>query len=424
MTAPPAGWEVVPSALPGVDVWRAIPDDPRTREAPEGGYRCPGCGATVSWDVAHGGLACEHCGTVVGVEGRRVGREARADAFTEEAVARASASWRLDRPELHCDGCGVDLAVEPGDLSTSCAFCGSTRVLLREGVTHALRPTALVPFAVPRDVLQDKVRAWLGTGWIHPSDLASGAVLDRFAGVYLPYWTFDARSRTAWRAEVGTRKTRRVYRNGEWKTESYIDWTWREGRLGVPLTDVLVPGTDRVHAGLLGQVADYRLDDLVDYRPDFLAGWRAQAFDVGLETAWDEGRATMRQRVRAAVRSDIGSPHVRNLSVEADLTDERWRYVLLPAHLCAYTFEGTVYRVIVNGQTGALAGQRPVVWPRVWAVVALMFLPGVLTGLVGLPLLVLGVGVVVLVVALVLLALAVVGAVLLVRHASHAEDPT
>ncbi|MDY6867774.1 MAG: hypothetical protein SVT56_07695 [Chloroflexota bacterium] len=42
---------------------------------------------------------------------------------------------------------------------------------------------------------------------------------------------------------------------------------------------------------------------------------------------------------------------------------------------------------MVNGQTGAVAGQKPVAWWKVWLAIAGLLLPGTAMGLIGLPLL-------------------------------------
>jgi hypothetical protein len=86
----------------------------------------------------------------------------------------------------------------------------------------------------------------------------------------------------------------------------------------------------------------------------------------------------MRERAKKVARRDISSRHVRNFSMTADLEDERWRHILLPVYLAAYRFQGQVYQVMVNGQTGSIAGQKPVSWLRVGGALALLLLPALL----------------------------------------------
>jgi hypothetical protein len=98
--------------------------------------------------------------------------------------------------------------------------------------------------------------------------------------------------------------------------------------------------------------------------------------------------------------------------------------------LASYRYQGERYQVLVNGQTGAVAGQRPVAWPKVWLAVAAMVAPGLLLGAVGLiasalglalpPALVAGGGILVL--ALVLLVIGGIFAVLTLVKASRMDD--
>ena len=45
---------------------------------------------------------------------------------------------------------------------------------------------------------------------------------------------------------------------------------------------------------------------------------------------------------------------------------------------------------MVNGQSGQVAGQKPVAWWKIWLAIAALLAPGSLLALIGLPLLLLG----------------------------------
>ncbi len=60
---------------------------------------------------------------------------------------------------------------------------------------------------------------------------------------------------------------------------------------------------------------------------------------------------------------------------------------------------------MINGQTGKVAGQKPVAWWKVWLVVAALLAPGMLLGLIGFPLLLAGgIGLVPIILGFILLA--------------------
>jgi hypothetical protein len=67
-----------------------------------------------------------------------------------------------------------------------------------------------------------------------------------------------------------------------------------------------------------------------------------------------------------------------------DFSDEQWRYILTPLYTSVYLFGDHPYQILINGQSGKIAGQRPVSWQKVWLVIAAMLLPGIILGLTSL----------------------------------------
>ena len=174
---------------------------------------------------------------------------------------------------------------------------------------------------------------------------------------------------------------------------------------------------------LLDRIAPFDLRGLVDYHQGCLAGWQAKAYDVRLREAWATAKQDIRDLITQACHEDAGSAHVRNLVVVADFDEERWRYILLPVYLASYPFEGRTFQLMVNGQTGKIAGQRPVAWIRVWLATAALLAPGACLGLLGLLTLALGgIGLLGLALGFVLFAAGLVGAVFLFRRAQAAEE--
>lgn len=377
---PPPGFVPVASALPGVTVYAPAPEEP----APERRhFKCPRCGASTAYDASDAALSCAHCGYVETPDAPVVGRQAEQAEFTVETLEQAARGWGQARREIHCQSCGADLSLASGHLATTCPFCASHRVIARDE-THArmLRPGHLIPFQVDPQGGARMLRDWLAQGWMHPPALRRVAASAQLNGVYLPFWIFSARLKTSWQAEVGRKRTRTTW-DGKRKTE--IKWKWKSGHLNVRVDDMLSPGTSKINTRLLKRLYPFDLAALTVYTPNYLAGWQAQAYDVGLRPAWDQARNWMREQAKGAAQRDINAKYVRNFGMTADLEDERWRYVLLPVYLAAYRFGDKTYQVMVNGQSGQVAGQKPVAWLRVWGALAALLLPGlfleVLSGL-------------------------------------------
>ncbi|MFN2271394.1 MAG: hypothetical protein ACK2US_11190 [Anaerolineae bacterium] len=381
---PPADFVPVPSQIEGIELYAPAPKE----EAEETRtFKCRQCGGTISYSAAQRQLTCPYCGSLQQIEAETVGHQADEFEFTLETMAQARHGWGEVRRELVCESCGSVVAVAPDILTSTCAFCGSNRVMARDATGDVLRPTTLIPFAVDQEQVQAKVRAWLGRGWMHPPELRNAGALKGLAGVYLPYWTFDTHVTADWKAEVGTTRTVHYRSGGERKTRTVIDWKWQSGHVSIPIDDQMVPGTAKVSRVILNKVEPFNLDGLVEYDPGYLAGWQAKLYDVQLPQAWEIAKEEIRELTKSACYNNTGSSKVRNMRMTVDFGDERWRYILLPVYLASYPFGERTFQVMVNGQTGRVAGQKPVAWLRIWLAIAALLVPGSCLGLLGLLLL-------------------------------------
>lgn len=424
--SPPEDFQRVNSKVPDVIVYAPVPEKPKID--PKKSYACPNCGANIAYDVSAGGIACEYCGYVAPVRAKNVGKGADEFEFTLETISRSNQGWGIQRKVLACDSCGAQISLSEGTLSTSCPFCASNQVNIRVGLDEFLRPRYLVPFKVTIEDIRQIVTEWLGRGWFHPSELQGATILKQFQGVYLPFWTFDTRVDAHWTAQVGYEKTERHYNASQkrWETRTRIVWRWENGDVRLNIDDFLVTGSqdDHISHRILEDLTPYHLNDLVTYAPDYLAGWQAQAYETTLTEAWQAAKTAIRERSKQACRADIPSSHVRNFSMTADFADESWRYILLPVYLSTYKYDGEAFQVMVNGQTGIVAGQKPVAWWKVWLAIAALLAPGVSLGLIGLPLILLaGVGVIPLSLGIILFIIGIIVSIIIFNKARQSEAP-
>src|SRR5262249_54922111 len=77
---------------------------------------------------------------------------------------------------------------------------------------------------------------------------------------------------------------------------------------------------------------------------------------------------------------DIGGNHQQLTSVETQHVGVTFKHVLLPVWMTSYRYRDRTYRVVINGRTGEVMGDRPYsVWKIFFLVVILLAL---LAGLV------------------------------------------
>lgn len=414
MSFPPQGYILTKSAVPGIEIYMPAPEDTGEHQAVVS-FNCPQCDGTTGFNAADGGLTCSYCGFHEPPKKLVVGKGAEEFEFTVTTVQRASHGWGVERTDLHCQRCGAHTIIPPDTLTHTCPFCHSNNVIQQKAAQDALRPRFLIPFKLEAEACSKIAREWLGSSWMTPGSMRRLARIADFSPVFIPFWTFDSRVYSTWKAEVGrTKKT-----NNGTKTV----WRWESGTVKKFFDDLIISGSTRLSKRLLTQIQQYDLHDLIEYEPKFLAGQQAQAYDLSLDSAWKLARDTMREQTREACRNQASTKKIRNFTMNLDFSDESWRYILLPVYIAIYHYRGTQFQVMVNGQTGQISGQRPADWVKIWLVVLAIMSPAIIAGIVGMVLMLFGgVGFPVLVIAFILAVLGVVLSLHLVREAMELDD--
>lgn len=374
---PPPDYIKTETAVAGIAVYMPKPPEEKHQEVVE--FRCPNCDASKAYSADDGGLTCSYCGYYEAPKSEKVGKKAEEFEFTVETMERATQGWGSERKELACNRCDAHVTISTDMLTHTCPFCHSNQVVQVKAPQDVLRPRFLVPFKVDSEMVRKNTAVWLGSSWMLPASLNRLAHGTEFTPIYIPAWTFDASTSANWKAEVAHTKTRGHGKNRRTTTE----WRWESGKVRKAYDDLMVNGASNLSETLLRDIRRFDLRQLVTYAPDFLAGVQAQAYDVSLDEAYKRARSSMREHTKQACRSQASSQRMRNFSMKLDFTEESWRYILLPLFIAVYHYDNKPYQILVNGQTGAVTGQRPVDWKKVMLVLAGALLPAVFLAVVG-----------------------------------------
>lgn len=328
-------------------------------------FRCPDCSAGMEFDPEKGKLKCGYCGaeTEVPEDG---GGALREIPYTEYGRAEAS-PISADAVEVTCGGCGATVQFEPPEVAGVCPFCAAAIVGQPKAADPLIAPHGVLPFALPRAAGNKAVRQWLQGLWFAPGKLKQLAQTEALQGVYLPYWTFDAETESEYRGEHGTHYWEtEVYKTVEdgrtvQKTRQVMRTRWRpaSGSVAVPFDDVLVPATRAIPGGRLDELQPWGMEQIRVYEPGFLAGFKAQRYQLELPKGLERAKEIMQVSIVEACRRDIGGDEQRVHEVRTGYRNLTFKHILLPVWIGAYRFQGKVYQVVVNGQSGEVHGERP-----------------------------------------------------------------
>jgi hypothetical protein len=260
----------------------------------------------------------------------------------------------------------------PERVGQRCEFCGSSELVPYEQIKEAFSPESLLPFAIDEPRARDLIRGWYGRQWLAPNNLKARALTDTVRGIYVPFWTFDAKAHADWTAESG----RYYYVTVNGKRQRRTEWSHAEGSLDHEFDDELVPASTGVARSLLQEIGPFPTSALIPYDPGYLAGWTVERYQIDLVAAAERSRAQMDAQLRQLCAAQVPGDTYRNLQVDATYRDQTFKHILVPLWLLTYTYGSKTYQVAANGVTGRMAGQRPWSWVKIalLVVVALIVL--------------------------------------------------
>lgn len=337
-------------------------------------FPCSRCGADLRFAPSEGQLVCDHCGAVSRIEDAGPWNEPLVELDFRAALDAALPGAEMEEVrQFKCTSCGAEFEMDGATHAAECPFC-ATPVVIDTGAQRRIKPKGVLPFALEERVAHQAMNDWLGGLWFAPGGLQRYARNGRrMNGIYVPYWTFDADTRSRYSGARGIvyYEARTVMRQGRPETVrvAKVRWTPVSGRVARFFDDVLVLASTSLPRRYTEALQPWDLSELEPYRPEYLAGFQAEGYTIGLEDGFREARAYMERVIRRDVRFDIGGDQQRIDALETRVSDVTFKHVLLPVWVAAYRYRGKSYRFVVNGRTGQVQGERPwSVWKIAFAI--------------------------------------------------------
>ncbi len=342
-------------------------------------FPCPECGADLRYSPRMGALDCDHCGhheEILAPPSNWQMEELELQKAFENAIS--SKQYEVN-PYVHCNSCGANIEFGQFQTAKECPYCASP-IVLETKQERQLRPQGILPFLVDQARGHELLSTWLGQRWFAPNGLAKFARSGRrLNGIYMPYWTFDADTKTQYSGQRGDiyYVTRGSGKNQ--RTEMRIRWSRRSGRVARFFDDVLIAASSALPRNFLKDLAPWDLSAVEPYNPEFLAGFNSEAYSVTLEDGWHEAQEVIKNVIIRDIKFDIGGDRQQIHQMQTQMKDMSFKYIQLPVYSLAYKFRGKTYRCLINGQTGRVTGERPFSWIKITlAIIAVMIITLVL----------------------------------------------
>ena len=316
-------------------------------------YQCPNCGAGLAFDAEKQKFACEFCLSEFTEE------EAKAANSEESERERESARQEYNEHmrEFECPSCGAHVVADESTAADFCYYCHNPVVLLGK-LTGQMRPHRIIPFKYDKKEAEKRFLAYTKKKWFLPKAFFSTAQVEKFSGIYYPFWVTDADTDSTMRAHA----TRiRKWRSGNVEyTETSNFSIHRRG--DIHFEDITTSALTEADKNLLEGVLPYPSEALQEFSMPYLSGYLAKKRDIEREALSDEVRKRMSDYASALLRGTVHGYHsVTVKEMQVDIHKSHWEYSLLPIWILTYRDrKDRLYTYAMNGYTGKVYGELPV----------------------------------------------------------------
>lgn len=321
-------------------------------------YKCPNCGAPLSFDAEAGKVKCANCGHEYEV-GELIDAQ-KEDGITEEFdwgnYKQNLSEETMDENLVYtCESCGAVIETTSTTAATRCPYCDNN-VVLTDRVSGGLKPNYVIPFAISKKEIPNILKEFYKTKKYLPKDFFSASVIEKAQGVYVPFWLFDCKvsgnvSFNATRSAAVTTRKEIITTTSHYLLE-------RDGE--IEFSNVPVDASLRMDNDLMDSLEPYDYSKLTEFDGAYLAGFVADRFDSSPD---DEiPRATERtiNSTVQAMKGTVSGFETTNLrSNKLKLDSAKVSYAFLPVYVFNCEYKGKKYRYAVNGQTGKVVADLP-----------------------------------------------------------------
>lgn len=314
-----------------------------------GSAKCPNCAANIFFNEKIGKLVCNSCGGLYEPEslnpsGRIENRDTAIAGEEEE-----------NKQEFVCDSCGATVVTDYNTAATFCAFCGSA-TLIKKRLSKSFRPDLIIPFKVSKEEAIENFKKWAMPYKGIPKEFLAESTLEKITGCYVPFWLLDADCH----AEVAGSG---VVKNNDKIVQRFIV----DRSIDFEVRKVPFDGCQRIPNLLMEAIEPFDYSDLRPYNDMYLPGFYAQRYDKSALDMLDIIKIRFNAYAEGLVEHFVAGEYDEvNVDCKGSYADNfSQKYALFPVWFLNIKYDGDVYSIAVNGQTGEASGNLPIKKSRV-----------------------------------------------------------
>ena len=272
-----------------------------------------------------------------------------------------------------CPQCGGSIYSTDESVNGFCSFCGSN-ITLQSRMARMKYPKFVLPFRVNKNACKQYYLNHVKKAFFAPKELKNPEYLERFRGIYMPYWGYDVMYYGNLVLD-GTKS----YRRG--------DYIYTEHYMCGGLVDAFYKGLSYDASSSFDdhfseQIAPYDAHAMIDFNPAYLSGFYADLQDVSYHTYEAEAiRFGQKQILNSFRKKDFFSGlnfadnQIELIRPTIDALHDGVYTAFFPVWFLSYRNNDRVAYAVVNGQTGKLISDLPVDKKKFMISAVLMSIP-------------------------------------------------
>ena len=352
-------------------------------------FRCTTCNGSMVFDIASQQMKCLHCGSICAPEAFRV-RDTASPAQAEtdhtlecphclaplsEAERKGSScpycsgalpkmEEALSAPEnlavFLCENCGAELEGTEDSMIGHCPYCGSQSMVKNES-REGKAVERIIPFKITRERCSELYQDFAKQIRYLPKDFKSSEHIQKFTGIYMPYYEYDGSFGEA--SLTGTKTVEEKARYDVVNTYSIPASIQGEYLRGAPFD-----ASKYLDAEISRRAMPFDTTLEVDFHPAYLAGFYADASTVSPELYRSDAQGQAEKDVVGEIGAKVSEEHGIKLesssSIETAVTGHH--SVLFPMWFLTWRKENRVAYAVINGASGKVVSDLPLDLRAFW----------------------------------------------------------
>lgn len=309
-------------------------------------YECPNCGGNLRFDIPSQMLACDFCHTYH-------------DPYSVTKEHDAVEQDMYNVTVFTCPQCGGEILSTENSAAEFCSFCGASTILTSR-ISKEKRPNYIIPFKKTKDDCKNAYEKFVKHALFAPKELKDPQYLDRFRGIYMPYWAYYVTQE----GELNL-QGKKEYRKGDYL---YTDTYHLGGHMHSYYKGLSYDASSSFSDTISQNIAPYDVREMKAFTPSYLSGFYADTADVDDSLYRDDAIQVANKHSYDSVKSlpafhgfNISTPpNSFSLSSAFGTDIKQTDSAMFPVWFLSYRKGNRVSYATVNGQTGKIAADLPV----------------------------------------------------------------